>query len=60
MPAESRFEDGSMEAQLVSLYAERERLTNELGIADADDIIAMVRSLESQLVALYQEKENAQ
>ncbi len=51
---------GGMEAQLIALYAEREQLHEELGVSDAADIIAMVRSLEVQLNDLYQEKEEAQ
>ncbi len=47
---------GDMEAQLLSLYAERERLAQALGTADADQIIAMVRSLEEQLFDLYSAK----
>jgi hypothetical protein len=47
---------GDMESQLRSLYAERERLHQALGTADADKIIAMVRSLEEQLLDLYREK----
>ena len=50
----------SMEAQLGALYAERELLQRELGVSDADDIIAMVRSLEEQLADLYREKEEGQ
>ena len=45
-----------MEAQLLALYEERKRLARELGTADADRLIAMVRSLEAQLVALYSDK----
>ena len=47
---------GDMESQLRSLYAERERLHQALGTADAEQIIAMVRSLEEQLLDLYREK----
>ena len=48
---------GDMEAQLHSLYAEKEQLERELGVSSADLIIAMVRSMEEQLIALYSEKE---
>ncbi|MCU0427065.1 MAG: hypothetical protein MUF71_15715 [Candidatus Kapabacteria bacterium] len=39
--------------QLQDLYREKELLETSLGISDAEDIIAMVRSLEEQLSALY-------
>lgn len=45
--------DGSMEAQLIALYAQRERLAQELGTADPAAIVKMVRSLEEQLEDLY-------
>jgi len=47
---------GDMESQLRSLYAERERLHQALGTADAELIIELVRSLEEQLLDLYREK----
>jgi hypothetical protein len=40
---------GSVEAQLVSLYGEREHLERELGVSEAAEIVSMVRSLEAQL-----------
>lgn len=45
-----------MPAQLHDLYHERARLFAALGTADADEIVAMVRSLEAQLVDLYGER----
>ncbi|MEC7522064.1 MAG: hypothetical protein VYE22_19420 [Myxococcota bacterium] len=51
--------EGDLESQLVSLYADRAKLYRELGTADPDDIIAMVRRLEAQLVSLYEERERA-
>jgi len=45
--------EGSLEAQLASLYADKQTLQDALGISAADEIIAMVRSLEEQLVDLY-------
>ncbi|MGF1465194.1 MAG: hypothetical protein ACFCGT_03595 [Sandaracinaceae bacterium] len=48
-----------VEAQLVSLYRDRELLHRELGTADPDEIVRMVRSLEAQLVDLYREKAQA-
>ena len=49
----------SVEAQLVSLYGEREHLENELGVSEAGAIVAMVRSLESQLGDFYGHREAA-
>ena len=43
----------------MSLYADRAKLHRELGTADPDDLIAMVRRLEAQLVSLYEERERA-
>lgn len=59
MPAPSDPIEIDLEAQLVSLYAERERLFQELGTADADHLIALVRGLESQLADVYAEREAA-
>ena len=56
-PPGFRDEDGGMEAQLASLYAERELLEQELGTADASRIVRMIRSMEEQLIALYGEKQ---
>ena len=39
----------SLTLQLESLYEERAFLDQEIGISDARDIVAMVRSLEAQL-----------
>lgn len=46
----------SCDEQLQALYAEKEQLETALGVSNAEDIIAMVRSLEEQLQALYEEK----
>jgi hypothetical protein len=43
----------SLTIQLESLYEERAYLTEEIGISDARDVVAMVRSLEAQLNDLY-------
>ena len=43
----------SLTLQLESLYEERAYLAQEIGISDARDIVAMVRSLEAQLNDLY-------
>lgn len=50
---------GTMEGQLSLLYAEKELLEKELGTSDAQEIIAMVKSLEEQLNVLYAEKEGS-
>lgn len=47
----------SLEDQLNSLYAEREVLEKELGLSDAQEIIAMFRSLDAQLVTMYATRE---
>lgn len=48
---------GDMEAQLRSLYEDRELLEEQLGVSSPHLLIAMVRSMEEQLVELYREKE---
>ena len=45
------------EAHLITLYAERETLTERLGTADAGQVIEIVRDLETQLRALFRESE---
>ncbi|MFN4243842.1 MAG: hypothetical protein ACK4PI_11475 [Tepidisphaerales bacterium] len=50
--------EGGLEAQLVTLYQEREKLERELGTSDAHELVAMVRSLEQQLGSLYHERES--
>jgi hypothetical protein len=50
---------GSVEAQLVSLYGEREHLERELGVSEAAEIVSMVRSLEAQLRDLYHHRERS-
>lgn len=45
--------NGTIEDQLDVLYAEREWLSGELGVADAEDVVKMVRNLEMQLCDLY-------
>lgn len=49
---------GDMEAQLRSLYEDREILERELSVSDPHVIIAMIRSMEAQLIELYAEKES--
>lgn len=55
---------GSMESQLRSLYADRERLEREIGASEVDDVIAAfgvlqttIRSMENQLMTLYAGRE---
>jgi len=48
---------GDMEAQLRSLYEDRELLEEQLGVSSPHLLIALVRSMEEQLVELYREKE---
>ncbi len=43
----------SLTLQLESLYEERAFLASEIGISDAREVVAMVRSLETQLNDLY-------
>ena len=43
----------NMRRQLDALVAERNRLFEEIGVSDAESLIAMVRSLEAQLSDLY-------
>ncbi|MGP1271724.1 MAG: hypothetical protein ACTS22_00155 [Phycisphaerales bacterium] len=58
MPSEESHHDiERLTRQVEALVAERNRLFGELGVADADGLIAMIRSLESQLVALYRDRE---
>lgn len=45
--------NGTMEEQLQALYSEREWLAQELGCADAESIIDMVRNMEFQLSDMY-------
>ncbi len=53
-PAEPQ---NSLEEQLISLYSDRKRLQDELGVSDPDGIIRMVRSMDEQLRALYAQLE---
>lgn len=43
----------SLEAQLLSLYEERDNLQQRLGVSSQDEIVGMVKNLEGQLVDLY-------
>lgn len=46
--------DSSLVDQLESLYEEKEKLNRELGVADPDEIIDMVRSLQEQVESFYE------
>ena len=48
-----------LNAQLHSLYKEKEELQDALGVSDARDVILMVRNLEAQLCALYEERQES-
>ena len=48
-----------LNAQLNSLYKEKEELHDALGVSDARDVILMVRNLEAQLCALYEERQES-
>ena len=48
-----------LNAQLNSLYKEKEELEKALGVSDARDVILMVRNLEAQLCALYEERQES-
>ena len=49
----------SMESQLITLYGERELLLEELGVCNAQELIALIKSMEAQLADLYADRENA-
>jgi hypothetical protein len=46
---------GSIEEQLDAIYAEREWLAQELGVAHAEGGVDMVRNLEAQLCDFYRQ-----
>lgn len=47
----------SLVNQLESLYAEKDKLKEELGVSSADEIIAMVDSLTNQVESLYEKQD---
>jgi hypothetical protein len=49
--------DSSLVDQLESLYEEKDRLNEELGVSDPEEIINMVHSLQEQLESLYAEQD---
>lgn len=55
MTAEQDQPSNSLQEQLASLYADRERLELELGTAESDPILAHIRSLEERLRSAEQE-----
>ncbi len=46
---------GGVEAQLASLYKEREILEKELGMSDAGDLVKHFRSMEAKIAKLNDE-----
>lgn len=52
MEERSELEMSSVETQLLALYTERELLERELGTADPDELVQLVRKLEEQLQRL--------
>lgn len=46
----------SMGTQLDAVYEEKDRLDAELGVSDAEGLIALVRSLRAQLAAEREER----
>ena len=46
---------GGVEAQLASLYKEREMLEKELGMSDAGDLLKHVKTLEAKIAKLQDE-----
>lgn len=45
----------SLVQQVESLYEEKEKLKEELGVSSADEIIKMVNSLTEQLESMYEQ-----
>ena len=43
----------SLEQQLRTMYAEKERFEDEFGVSDVEGVISMIRNLEAQLIDLY-------
>lgn len=48
--------EAGLQQQIEGLYAERVRLHEQLGTADANQILRMIESLKDQLEALYAER----
>ena len=57
MPESQPMDPNGLKSQLAVLQADRDLLKQELGVSDAAEIVAMVRSLEAQLNDLYRDKE---
>ena len=53
-------DDGSLEAQLLTLYTGQKLLLERLGTSDPSLIIAMFDSMEEQLVALYADADDSE
>ena len=50
-------DESSLVAQLHTLYEERQRIFETIGVTDTDKLIAMFESMQRQLAALYAEKD---
>jgi hypothetical protein len=59
MSERSELEMSSVEAQLCVLYAEKQRLEEELGSSQADEIVALVDDLGARIADLEREAQNA-
>jgi predicted nucleic acid-binding Zn-ribbon protein len=59
MSDRSELEMSSVEAQLCVLYAEKQRLEEELGSSQADEIVALVDELGARIADLEQEARSA-
>jgi hypothetical protein len=59
MSERTELEMSSVEAQLCVLYAEKQRLEEELGSSQADEIVALVDDLGARIADLEREAQNA-
>lgn len=59
MSQRNELEMSSVEAQLCDLYAERQRLEEELGSSQANEILALIDDLNARIADLESECENA-
>lgn len=59
MSQRHELEMSSVEAQLCDLYAERQRLEEELGSSQADEILALIDDLNARIADLESECESA-
>lgn len=59
MSERNELEMSSVEAQLCDMYAERQRLEEELGSSQTDEILALIDDLNARIADLESECENA-